>query len=88
MYRTKTAACKSKSETLAPRRSGAIARFKRPGLQLIQNGLFYYKMRQLLQNATFIANCDSTHSKNLVVKSLFNKVVGYRPGTLLKQTRV
>ena len=22
---------------------------------------FYYKMRQLLQNATFITNCDSTH---------------------------
>ena len=25
---------------------------------------FYYKMRQLLQNATFITNCDSTHNIN------------------------
>ena len=29
---------------------------------------FYYKMRQVLQNATFITNCDSTH----IMKHIFD----------------
>ena len=29
---------------------------------------FYYKMRQLLQNATFITNCDSTAFSELILK--------------------
>ena len=40
---------------------------------------FHYKMRQLLQNATFIANCGSTSATNDSIKSFKLKAQKWIP---------